>query len=282
MSELLPTPYGSCRVFHPSGLLVTLPVPSGGWDYKGAFAAVGDILAAGFTANAPGLEAGEQKEMIGSVLRSEKTNDDGSLTPVAGLYNTSDAYKHSFIKLYLNQPEQIADLEAASGLKFFSLTLYDGAAMPEKGHKKIVKAGRPFGIVWGPNPRYDEKKAEDMKARNEVYKVAKKVLIRYEGQQATPTADPPKGGPTQDDADTLARLNAVDDWRDFLSDDPVLNVFNERLRKMSVLPRGCKERERVWAMVLAHATLAGWEFSKELVKFVPIFVPGNNVEEIPF
>lgn len=279
MSELLPTPYGSVRVFHTSGLLVTLPVPSGGWDYKGAFAAVGDILAAGFTANAPGLEAGEQKEMIGSVIRSEKSNDDGSLTPVAGLYNTSDAYKHSFIKLYLNQPEQIADLEAASGLKFFNLPLYDGAAMPEKGHKKITKANRPFGIVWGPNPRYDEKKADDMKARNEVYKVAKKVLIRYEGQQVTPTAEPPKDAPAADD---LARLNAVNDWRDFLSDDPDLKRFNDRLKEMSKLPKGCTERERVWAMIQAHATLAGWEFSKQLVCFVPIALHPGDREEIPF
>lgn len=277
MSELLPTPYGSCRVFHPSGLLVTLPIPSGGWDYKGAFAAVGDILAAGFTVNAPGLEAGEQKEMIGSVIRSEKTNDDGSLTPVAGLYNTSDAYKHSFIKLYLNQPEQIADLEAASGLKFFSLPLYDGAAMPEKGHKKITRASRPFGIVWGPNPRYDEKKAEEMAARKEIYKVAKKVLVRYEGQQATQTAEPPKDK-TDDD---IARLNAVNDWRDFLADDPDLKRMNDRLKEMGKLPKGCTEREQVWAMIQSHATLAGWEFSKQLIAYVPVPVPGN-AEEIPF
>lgn len=280
MSELLPTPYGVVRVFHPSGLLVTLPVPSGGWDYKGAFAAVGDILAAGFTVNAPGLEAGEQKEMIGSVIRTEKENDDGTATPIVGLYNTSDALVYAFMKVYLNQPEQVVEFERASGMSLFtSLALYDGAALPEKGHKKIVKAPRPFGLVWKPNPKYDEKKAEECAARKEVYKVPKKSFVRWEGQQVPGEvkAETPKDK-TDDD---IARLNAVNDWRDFLNDDPDLKRFNGRLKEMSKLPKGCTEREQVWAMIQSHATLAGWEFSKQLVAFVPVPVPGN-AEEIPF
>src|SRR5579872_4382165 len=87
---------GWVRLYHPSGALVTLPVPIDTRVvvcYRTAFDAVSSAIASGFTSTAPGLDAGEQKEEVGYVLRRSKSNQDKSETPIIDLYITNDAVK---------------------------------------------------------------------------------------------------------------------------------------------------------------------------------------------
>jgi len=148
---------GWVKLFHPRGPQVTLPVLD--VSPAGSLAAVGAYLDAGWLQVAPGLEEGEEKEMIGWVLRSTFEKD-GESTPFLLLYSANDALKWSVLKIYLNTDDDIAAFEYASKMKLDSLPEYVGADKPARGaagktDRFIVAAPRPFGVVYKKNPKHD-------------------------------------------------------------------------------------------------------------------------------
>ncbi len=155
---------GSFRPWHPRGMQVTLPCPA---DPVAALAYVAAALDAGWLVQAPGLEAGEEKESVGYVLRSS-FEADGRSTPFVLLYAVSDALKWSFLKCYLNSPADIAAFETASVLRLEKLPEYVGADKPQRGaspktDRFIVPAPRPFEVVFRANPKHDDSETGKMK-----------------------------------------------------------------------------------------------------------------------
>jgi len=215
---------GWMKLFTAQGVLVTLPVGVP-FDYAGALAGVAAALGAGWLVNMPGLEAGEEKEEIGYVLRREKVNSDRSETPVLDLYSSNDAAKFKTFSVYLNKPEDVAAFEAASGLKLASLRVFPGTAAPERGANKssdafIVRAPRPFGVVLKPNPKFNPDETDATK------KKPKRLFVRWAGAPAgpAPVTESNKPGPATP-ADLVAEYRFVHDEAGFAR----LEAIRERL-----------------------------------------------------
>ena len=156
---------GWTKLFHPRGPQVTLPVPCN--DYRAAFEAVSLALDAGWLVQAPGLEEGEEKETVGWVLRGGFEKD-GKLTPFVLLYSANEALTWSFLKVYLNSPEDVAAFEYAAKLKLAQLPDYEGNDKPQRGasaktDKYIVGVPRPFQVVFKKNPKHDDTEQGKMK-----------------------------------------------------------------------------------------------------------------------
>lgn len=156
----------SMRLFHPRGPQVTLPVVMG-FNYSEAFAAVSAALDAGFQVEAPGLDEGEEKETVGWVLRGGSERD-GQITPFVLLYTLNEALTWSFLKVYMNKPQDIEAFEYASKMKLEKLPDYVGNDKPQRGasqktDKFIVKCPKPFGVVFKKNPKHDDTEAGKMK-----------------------------------------------------------------------------------------------------------------------
>lgn len=148
--------YGTTRLWHPRGPQVTLPVTD--LTPAGSLAQVAAYLDAGWLVEAPGLEEGEEKEQVGWVLRGGFEKD-GEVTPFVLLYSTNEALTWSFLKVYLNNPEDVAAFEYAARVKLDQLPDYVGNDKPQRGasaktDKFIVKV-RPFGVVFRKNPKHD-------------------------------------------------------------------------------------------------------------------------------
>ncbi len=160
-----PTPNTAwCRLWHPRGPQVTLPLPP---DPAAALAAVSAALDAGWLVQAPGLEEGEEREMIGWVLKSIHSNE-GRETPFVLLYSCNEALTWSILKVYLNTPQDQAAFEHASGMKLSEMPEYVGQDKPQRGtnHRTdtyIVPAPKPFGVVFKKNPKHDQTEAGKMK-----------------------------------------------------------------------------------------------------------------------
>jgi hypothetical protein len=187
---------GFVKLYHPSGALVTLPVATTPLDvphFGAMFSNVTAMLAAGFTVNLPGLEAGEQKEEIGYVLRCEKVNKSGRMSSRVHLYSTNSAVEFKVLSEWLDSDEEDRAFEAASGLKLANMKAFPALAAPKRGESSasdgfIYKAPKPFYVIHTANPEYDEKEAEAFAARKETYKVPKRILVRWEtGQPSKPS-----------------------------------------------------------------------------------------------
>lgn len=154
------------RVYHHSGLQVSVPLTIGTLlsveEAALLSASVDNLLAAGWLVDAPGLEEGETKELIGWVCRRAKVNDDGSETPMVDLYVDNEKMTFKILTVYLNNDDDVKSFESVSGLTLDKLPLFEGDNAPERGtpkaQKYVIRAARPFGVIHEPNPAYDPEK----------------------------------------------------------------------------------------------------------------------------
>lgn len=291
---------GWMKLFHPTGALVTLPVPCDVADmdcYKMAFQAVSQAVAAGFSVSAPGLEAGEERQEIGWVVRKSKENNRGGSTHVIDLYPANEAAKFSFLTVYLNNDDEIAAFEAASRLRVESLPLYIGDNKIERGKKRdtdafVIAAPKPFTVIYGANPKYDEKEAVAAQATGKMYPVPKRKFIRWPEVQATATIDPNSREangtvqpgkvnttPSPDNIDKKVTAN----WQAFLLNDPNADLLNLRLKDYYAI--GDKHTQRaVFRMIDEYAKRAGFEWDNNRKQFIPpVDVPQDDDQQpIPF
>lgn len=175
------------QLFHPRGVKVTFSFP----EPPDALGAVSEYLDKGWLVNAPGLEAGEEREEIGWVCRGEK----GDGVPFVLLYANQEQMTHSILKVYLNTDEDVKNFEFASGLRLDAMPLYEGSDKPERGKnakadQKIVKMKKPFGIVYKPNPKFVQADADAARAANKIYKQPKRLLARYADERPKAAQEP--------------------------------------------------------------------------------------------
>ena len=246
---------GYTKLYHPRGPLVSLPVV--GDNPASMFAYVTAMLDAGFVVAAPGLEVGEEREMVSGVLKSTFEND-GEVTDTVLLYAANEAMEWSFLKLYLNSDADKQAFEAACGVKLESLLVYDGKDKPKRdgtavAKKYIAKLARPAPVVFKQNPKWSEEESKAAVAANKPYTKPKRVFVRW-ADAAAPSQTPAVATPTPAASEfdlavaawklRLEKMLAVDDMNKQIS--LVKAIENETIRK------------RAWTMCLEFAREHKW------------------------
>lgn len=228
-------PCGWVKLFHPSGVQVTLPLmPDATNDYlekipSSLFAQVDAFLKAGFLVYAPGLEEGESREECGYVVRREKENQDHSITPIIDFYPIDG--KFSFLSHYLNNDDAIQDFLKAAGLdRLQSLPLYDGDNKIERGKgqktDKYVHKVNPFGVVFVPNPKWKQEEAQAAAKEGKMYPVPKRRFVRYE---AGKVGKAPEKTEQQKPVNTTDQM--VNWWKGYLAKDPPLAEVTDNWKR---------------------------------------------------
>jgi len=185
---------GWTKLFHPAGAQVSLPVPLellSADQARAMFNSVAALIEAGFTVTAPGLEEGELAEEVNAVsLRNAKDN-----TPIIDFYSANTKLLKKFMHLYLNNEQDVADFEAATGLHLAGLTVYDGslaiARDDNKAGKYIAPLSHPIKLIWKLSPKWEEWKATG----GEGQEPHKRLLVRYESGK--PVVKPSTGAAAQ-------------------------------------------------------------------------------------
>lgn len=269
-------PQGYVKLYHPSGALVTLPVigrwkeSAKGFDYMAAFSAVSDMIGVGFTVNAPGLDDGEKRQEVGFIVRREKENQDRSLTPIIDLYSTNPAESFKFLSIYLNNDAQVGAFERAAGVKLANVKVFPGAA-PERGKSKqsdaFITGVRPFPVIYGQNPQYDE--AEAKKAtQNDPYKVPKRVFVRWGNLPAPSETKAEQPAAKVNTESTAVDEKIVSEWAKwFRNDEPNAADLQHKCRKELASISEKHTKRAVWREVEAYMQLSGIEFDRNSNSF---------------
>lgn len=202
--EVAKSDCGWIKLYTDSGVQVTLPVPPVPTEYIGMLANVKAALAAGFLVTAPGLEVGEEREDVGFLVRGIQENA-GEETPFLLLYSSNEAMKFSFLKVYLNKPDDVADFEYASKMRLSEIPVYIGRDAPERGKSRqidkfITQARQPFGVVYKQNPKWSEVDKAAAEAKKQSYTVPRRKFVRWGEQRAKSEVVNPntQGGPVAD------------------------------------------------------------------------------------
>jgi hypothetical protein len=264
---------GYTKLYHPRGVLVSLPVPA---DPAAAMAHVHGLLDAGWLMQPPGCEPGEGKDLVGWVCRCI-SND----SPCLLLYKDDDRLTFSFVRVYLNNDEDIHAFEAASGMKLESLPVYIGEGKPQRGKNKqvdafIVRVKKPFEAVIMEDPRYAEARAKA--TADKPCTIPKNKFVRWGTQAAgqTSAAAPSKpGAPNEVDL-------AMQAWRIKLDPDILtltkLNEFLVDARKIE----SEAVKAAVWAEMKEMARKEAWIYDKPTAKFVSAGQDPFAIEDAPF
>lgn len=182
--------FGLMRLYHPSGVQVSLPIPVGqvveSAQWASMLASVSNAIAAGWLQNAPGLEEGEERHEVGYVVHKVITQNDNEVD-VIDLYSANDGKKFSILTVYLDSDEKRKQFEAASGMSLSSLPIYEGDNKierdkdPTKTKRYVIKAPKPFYAASKLNPRYDADEAKRCAEQHKGYMVARRKFSSWPG-----------------------------------------------------------------------------------------------------
>jgi hypothetical protein len=180
---------GWVKMFHPSGVQVTIPLPLESAlpsaSARAMFDSLTTLLQAGWLVNMPGLEDGERVDEIKHIVRRAKANEDGSETPVIDLY--PDRANFRILGIYLNTEQDIQAFEQVAGVKLRDLPLYEGDNAIERGKgaktdKYVIALKSPVKVVFKANPKWEG---------DEDKKHPKRIFVRWMTAQ---TSDPAANG----------------------------------------------------------------------------------------
>jgi hypothetical protein len=241
MDSLFPPTHGTVQLYHPAGVLVTLPVTEQPLDYAGMLRSVSAAIAAGWSTEDPAM--GRHLEQVRYVVRREKVNSDGSVTPLIDLYPANDRLKFAELSVYLNTEEHVAAFERVSGLRLADLPTYIGENRLKRGKspatdRYVAKAARDFGVRWSDNPKHNPEEKDIAKRK------PKGLFVAW--------VEPP--------AIAEAKVSPIEDLFEFILSDPTLDAFNARLPSMGGMDAATKTQ--AWAYVQDHAKRVGWSFNK--------------------
>ncbi len=260
MNDNDPARTGYTKLYHPRGPLVSLPVV--GDTPAAMFAYVTAMLDAGFVVAAPGLEVGEEREMVSGILRSMFERE-GEVTDTLLLYAADEGMKYSFLKLYLNDEADVKAFESACGFKLDMLPVYEGKDKPERdggkiAQKYIAKLPKPAPVIFKQNPKWIKEEAEAAAAKGALYQKPKRLFIRWADAVSTPSHEtvakvepPPLNDMQVAEAAWKMRLANVIGKDDLNKLIPMVKaITDEAIRK------------RAWTMCLELADSKKWVVDK--------------------
>lgn len=143
----------------------------------------------GVTPAAPDLDA-YKEETITTVIRREKINDDGSVTPVIDMYPAwkGDYGQFRFVGVYLNTQADKETFEMNAGLSVDAIPLYDSQAPLQRKQGRTARSETPCRPFVARKRVTGEKEID-----GETQKVWK--FVGY-GAAATPATSPAATDPT--------------------------------------------------------------------------------------
>lgn len=240
------TECGWVKLFTPRGPQVTIPVTVNGPEDMMAF--VHSFLDAGWLVQAPGLEAGEEKETFHHVVK-EIVND----TTHISLYRDNDAFR--YLGVYLNRPEDEQAFELASGLKLSNLPEYVGVGHIERRKsasldKFVITAPKPFSAVWKHNPKHDPDSEEGKKK-------PKRLFVRWADVSTV------KEEPKQEDPESI-----IGKVKARLATEPDLPTINSMTSYWMKQPQENPDRETVINAIHKYASSKQWQWENDQGKYV--------------
>lgn len=246
------TECGWVKLYAKCGAFVTIPVTEKPLDYVAMATNVEAMIAAGFSVAAAGLDVGEEKDTVAFVLHGKHAKD-GKTTPVVLLWNANEAYKWSFLKVYLNRPEDVEAFEYAAGVRLTQLPLYIGKDKPERGadadvDKFIIPIRKHFGVVFKKNPAHnpDTEEGKMKPAR---------LFLRWADQKPEAANGATANGKPEPTVGELDGIRAK--WKGMMAIDPPVDVFNKfAADNWEDVP--LKMRDALRKAIDAHAQAAGW------------------------
>ncbi len=264
-------------LYHPKGVQVDFEI-----DGPDAFPisvknAIQLCLQDGWTAAAPDLAAGEQKQNVNFVVLRSKENKDRSVTPIIDLYTGRN--KFAFLSIYLDDVEMRQAFEKLSGLRLANMQQYIGDNKIERGKSaqldRLVHEVRQFEVVWMNNPKWNKAEEQAAREQNKMYTVPRRKFVRWGDTTVPPPAQQQPAGdhtdnhnddPGHEDADDISRQ--VSWWQSFISDDPSISEINDNFTRL-VLETGNDALKRaVYENVIkTWMELANTRWNKELKRF---------------
>jgi hypothetical protein len=160
---------------------------------------IAELAAAGYTPNAPGLEAGERTEEITSVCRREFVGRDSKQKRVLDMWAENGQYLQ--YSHYMDSPADFEAFTLATGMDFDKLPLHKGVAAAARRDPNtedmIVDLPRPAKVVYKVDGVTDKGKE-------------RKEFVRWHGIAPNVTPFPPQ---TSGDAfDAAFPPNATPEW----------------------------------------------------------------------
>jgi hypothetical protein len=226
---------------------------------------------------APGLEQGEEKHEIFSIVKRNKKNKDNSITPVLDLYEKDAKWK--CYTHYLNTSDDILDFEFASGERVADIRALPASAAPQYGTSPDTDAffffiRKPFEFITVGNQEYKENLAKAATQENP-YMVRKRVFSRYVRQRSKANGSQPQtDSPSQSPG---ANAAVVDVWRGKVLGINAVADLTELLPEIKAIT-DVPTRKAVWQMALAEAAKKQWKYDEASRAFVATGDSG----EIPF
>lgn len=185
--------FASTRLYDgASGAPVTisfaLPVVNGILDpatANGIRVSIANLIAVGFSVNAPGTEPGEIIEEMAWFSRRRQINKDGRPdTPLIDIYLNNPTWFSRYTGIYLNTPEEITAFENATGLKLKDMPLYDDDKPAKRNDVRtgsyVIATATPVKVVVKDNPAY---KGPDDKENK------KRLFVRWANVVAAPAPE---------------------------------------------------------------------------------------------
>lgn len=148
------------KVFTPGGFQASVTIAFDNLETLPQAGEVEKLLArAGYSAAPAGLQPGQEKEIILTVIRRQ-TNNDKSIVDFYPAWSAGGKYGvHKYAHFYIDDDADIAEFEARTGLKFADLPVLNSDTPLrrtfEKRHACEVDVKRPLEIVRTQNGEHD-------------------------------------------------------------------------------------------------------------------------------
>ena len=253
-------------LYHPRGPKVRVAIYE--LDPARLLATVDGYLDAGWKVEAPGLEVGEERDTVGWVSRKTKDSRDG-VSDVLILYADREGWTKGFLTVYLNNGQDREAFEFASRLKLKDIPEYVGEGKLERGKsaqtdRLIIRAPRPFGVIFGTNPKYNDDEAKRLRAAGQVYAVPKKRFLRWADQKPAAAEEPHTASR---DESKLKPLTETDekDWNDWLDRCSTPEKFTEARAGLEDVQNPW--RDRLKAKLLERAKNCGCVWNGKVGQF---------------
>lgn len=156
-------------------------------DYANALDYTNRLLALGASVTAPGLEAGEEKDrVLGVVKRVFLDETENREIPVIDVFVKQEHLGLRWVFKYLNNDEQIAEFEDATGLTLADIPVFTQQSLnrnekPQLAKQYLIPVKQSCSVVRKLNPAYDPNAAK---------KKMQYHLVRWESV-GFPTVKPP-------------------------------------------------------------------------------------------
>lgn len=135
----------SFALYTPDGVRITFVNEFA--SYAEVIAETRAALAAGFTVREAGIEAGEHTESISAVMRREWIGKDDKQKRVVDLYGENPALKFKMFTVYMDTAEDVAAFEAATGLRYDSLSIYTNKTAAERDDRNTAQLIRTLATA---------------------------------------------------------------------------------------------------------------------------------------